>query len=198
MYIFVYIYIHICLYIYIHVYPPVMIVLDKNWFQLYIFPIELAKNCLMALLWYNYRTRLQLCILFIDFDRSTGLGSTSSICPCATSFRCWWEAGWFQISCFYLQISFWPPIGPIATELGRSWSMSKMIFWKTHLHYRSTGPVYSECHVKTTKMLVWSTWILLNWSIRIGVGTFQAVEGSSHQGKSVHVLWDVGIPWLWL
>lgn len=78
--------------IYIHVYPPVMIVLEKIMFQsciYYIFPVEHAKTCLIALLRYNYWTRLQLYILFIDFERSTGLGSTSSICPCATSFRCW-------------------------------------------------------------------------------------------------------------
>ena len=65
-----------------------------------------------------------------------------------------------------------------------------MIFRNTNRHYRSTGSVYSECHVKTTKMLVWSTWVLLNDQKKIG--TFQAVEGSSHQGKSVHVLSDVG------
>jgi len=43
---------------------------------------------------------------------------------------------------------------PKATELGRWWSMSKTIFRKTNRHDRSTGSVYSECHVKTTKMLV--------------------------------------------
>ena len=196
-----YLFIHICIYIYIciHVYPPLMLVLEKNWFQSCIyFQLNMPNNCLIAVLRYNYWTRLPLCILFIDFERSTGLGRRQASVHVPQVLDVGEKLDDFRSVGFYLQVSFWPPIGPIAPELGRWWSMSKRIFRKTNLHYRSTGPVYWECHVKTTKMLVWSTWILLNWSIRIGVGTFQAVEGSLYQGKSVHVLWDVGIPWLWL